>query len=380
MTAQDNIPTRAKCEPEDTHDASLADGGEGNTSIAEDNNIERQENSRILQDATTSREEVPGMLHHEFPAMLPQEAREPRVDDPVMRYRFIPFPSQRSNMSSQNSQDYFPQGHFHDPDPLENTFDNSLPTGPPTQPAERPTPRNNTTVASSWPAPAIAPAAAPTAARTSMRNSYHRRGGEGSRFPPPPTCLAYSSSARVLSRNHPYFRPTPPMFNHHQPSAAGTGAAVSTSTDHAMQGGQASLFNARRDFISTLIRERDDLRKTYEANRVSRPRKKGGIGASRDRSRLVDSRFRRLFAQMDACFGDLVRANRANRGCRPCQDTETQNIALREAQRYLHQCIAERRAAEVGAQQQGEEDADEGPHPASTTGDEADQEQFSEEE
>uniref|UniRef100_A0A8H7NQ55 Uncharacterized protein n=1 Tax=Bionectria ochroleuca TaxID=29856 RepID=A0A8H7NQ55_BIOOC len=361
MPSRTNPTAPFNRDPEDSHDAFLADEDESNSSVVESHYNDLPDNTNFFHDAIASGQEQA--------AMFPEEVQEPRIDHSDTHPRLVPFPSR----SSANLPDAFRPGYLDNPATMPNPY--RFPDGAPTQPAERPALWEDTS-SSTPPFPTVSPAATSFAARASRLSSHYRRSVDFSPSPPSPSCLAYPSTARLVRGNNPYQRGAHAahMLSNVRLSAGAT-AAVATNTDLAMP-----LLEG--DTIDALRRERERKR-TYTggdgAERVGRLRMNVGPGAHSVRRRKLAHRPRRPFGNLSTCFDNMVHANRATFGGETSQEAAAQNLALREAQRFLHECIDQRRARRE-AQQQEDEDAEEGEEPASTTDDEREHEDEDEDE
>ncbi|KAK7212451.1 hypothetical protein V2G26_019629 [Clonostachys chloroleuca] len=349
MPSRTNPTAPFNLNPQDTHDAFLADD-ESDSSIVERHYNDLPENTNFFHDAIASGEELA--------AMLPEEIQEPRIDHSDTHPRLVPFPSRSSAL--QDLPDAFRPGYFGNVTVMPNPY--RFPAGAPTQPAERPALWDDTS-SSTPPFPTLSPAAISFAARAFRLSPHHRRTVGFSPSPPSPSCLAYSSTARLVRGNNLYQRGayTAQMLSNVRLSP-GAAAAVATNTDQAMPGGQAGHLEG--EFIDALRRERMRTHTGGDgAERVGRLRMNVGPGAHSVRRR------RRPFGNLNTCFDNMVHANLATVGGETSQEAAAQNLALREAQRFVHECIDQRRARRE-AQQQEEEDAEdeeEGQEPDSTT-------------
>ncbi|CAH0022732.1 unnamed protein product [Clonostachys rhizophaga] len=353
MPSRTNSTAPFSRDSEDTHNAFLADEDESNSSIEQSHYNELPENTQFFQDAIASGQEPA--------ATFPEEVQEPRVDHSDTRPRLVPFPSR--SIASQDLPDAFRPGYFDNAAAMPNPY--RFPAGAPTQPAERPALWDDTS-SSTPPFPTVSPSATSFAARASRLSPHHMRTVDFSPSPPSPSCLAYSSTARVVRGNNPYQRGayTAQMLSNIRLSA-GAAAAAAIGPDYLMP-----LLEG--DMIDALRRERERNR-TYTggdgAERADRLRMNVGPGAHSVRRRRLAHRPRRPFGSLNTCFDNMVHENLATVGGETSQEAAAQNLALREAQRFLHECIDQRRARREAQQQDEEdtEDEEEGQEPDSTT-------------
>lgn len=90
MPSRTNPTAPFNLNPQDTHDAFLADD-ESDSSIVERHYNDLPENTNFFHDAIASGEELA--------AMLPEEIQEPRIDHSDTHPRLVPFPSRSSAVS-----------------------------------------------------------------------------------------------------------------------------------------------------------------------------------------------------------------------------------------------------------------------------------------
>ncbi|CAG9986357.1 unnamed protein product [Clonostachys byssicola] len=345
---------------EDTHDTFLADDDKSNSSIDESHYEELPDNTNVSQDAI-----APGQAPA---AMLPEEVQEPRVDHSGTRVRLVPFPSLADRTSTlQNPRDALRTGHPGNPATMTNPF--RFPAGAPTESAERSAVRDDTS--SSTPRlPTVSPAATSFADQASRLNSPgHRRTVNFAASQPPPSCLAFSSTARIVNGRTPY----PPgeyparVLSELQQSAS-SAAAVTAGTGCASPGGQ--LWHG--PMIDALRKDRERARMASRPRRTGLLRlnvgpgartigRRGGLNHPRGRCGNLSTCTRNR-----TCTHNLASANRATASGESSQAFAAQDQAIREARDLLHEAFEQRRASRE-AQQQEDEDAEEDEEPASKT-------------